>query len=89
MAEDDIAQLLRRNNELLAVIAKLMMAPTLDRELAEPKYRELYNLTGEKSQTDAAKKVKMSATTISQLWRRWEDVGLLAKDGQRYRRVLD
>lgn len=89
MAEDEVAELLRRNNELLVLIAKLMMAPTLQLELAEPKHRELYNHTGKKSQAEVAKKLKMSATTVSQLWRRWEEIGLLIKDGKRYRRVFD
>lgn len=89
MAEKELIQLLRRNNELLTLIAKTTLAPVLDHELADPRQRELYVLTGRKTTTELAKKLKMSATTISQLWRRWEQIGLLIKDGQRYRRALD
>ena len=83
MTEDKVIELLCRKNELLTLTAKTTLAPVLDRELADARYRELYRLTGKKTCPELAKKLKMSATTISQLWRRWEQIGLLIKDGKR------
>ena len=87
-SNDEVLQVLRRNNELLTLIAKAALAPILEKEIAEPKHRQLYELTGNETVSAIAKKLGMGAGTISGLWQRWEEIGLLVKDGKRYRRTL-
>lgn len=86
---DDTANLLRRTNELLSLIAKALLSDVVERELSDDRMRRLYELTGQRSRDDLAKHLKMSATTVSKAWRRWEEIGLLIKDGNHYRRALD
>jgi transposase len=62
--------------------------PVLQVELADPRMAELYDLTGTYSQREIKKKLNMSATTISEAWKRWERLGLLVREGQEYRRVV-
>jgi DNA-binding MarR family transcriptional regulator len=86
---NDFSALLERTNELLSVIAKAQLAPGLEAELSDPKMRRLYELTGsEMTAKEIAKKLKASATTISNAWKRWERRGLVVKNGKRYRRVF-
>jgi hypothetical protein len=85
----ELAGLIRRTNELLTVLAKKAMADVLETELAKPKYDELYRLTGGDLPVKAiSQKVGIAVGTISVTWQKWEELGLLVKDGHRYRRVL-
>lgn len=89
MNADYLAQLLLRTNELLTVLAKAAVKPALETELSTPQRRKLYDLTGGDFSIDQiSKKLRMSTGAISTLWQRWESVGLLIKDGKRYRKVL-
>jgi transposase len=64
------------------------LAPVLQKEFADPRTRELYELTGTYGQREIKKKLNMSANTISDAWKRWEQLGLLTREGQEYRKVL-
>jgi len=77
-----------RTEELLEVIAKALMAPVMDTELADAKSAKLYELTGKASQAKIIEKLSMSSATISSTWKRWERMGLIVKDGKTYRKVL-
>lgn len=85
----DLIQLLRRANELLTSLATQALRPVLDEELAKPKLKQLYKLTGgELPVTAISKMIGVAAGVISETWQRWERQGLLVKDGKRYRKVL-
>ena len=85
-----IASLLQKTNELLTVLAKTALGPVIDQELNDPKRQKLYELTGGSLPVrEIAKKVGISAGAISGHWKRWEQLGLLVKDGKQYRRVFE
>ncbi|MEQ9567846.1 MAG: hypothetical protein RLN85_18905 [Pseudomonadales bacterium] len=84
----DIAALIRRTNELLTVLVKTQLSNILEIELADEKKRKLYEHTGSLGQVALTSKIGMSAGAISGHWKRWEQVGLLVKDGKSYRRVF-
>lgn len=87
---EELVALARRQNELLTVIAKAAVADKLASELAAPKARKLYELTGGALPVkEISKKVGLGAGSISRLWQRWEQLGLLIKDGKRYRKAVD
>ena len=44
--ESRVAALVQRSNELLTVLAKAALGGILENELADPKKRKLYDLTG-------------------------------------------
>lgn len=88
MNDSSTNDLLQRNNELLEILVRLQLKPALDEELADPKNRQLYELTGKLPIGRIAAQLKMSAGKISGIWQRWEQRGLLIKDGRSYRRAV-
>jgi hypothetical protein len=85
---ESVATLLTRTNELLTTIAKAQIASILATELADPKKRKLYELTGRSTRREVMKKLGMSPSTISTTWQHWEQIGLVVKDGQQFRKVV-
>jgi hypothetical protein len=79
---------LARIEQLLELLTKTQLAPILQKELNDPRMAELYDLTGRYGQREIKKKLSMSANTISTAWNRWEQLGLLVREGQEYRRVI-
>lgn len=87
--EQDLVALVGRTNELLAVLVKLQLADVIESEFSDPKKRQLYDLTGGPLAVKAiSAKLGVSAGAISGHWKRWEQLGLLIKDGKSYRKVL-
>lgn len=87
--ENEILDLLRRNNELLSVLAKTQLRETLESELADPIQKELYSLTGKNIPIKKiSTKIKASTGNISRTWQRWEHLGILIKEGKYYRKVF-
>jgi len=84
----DVAALIRRTNELLTVLAKTQLSAVIESELADAVKRKLYEYTGSLGVKALTTKVGMSAGTISGHWKRWEQLGLLVKEGQSYRRLF-
>ena len=50
--------------------------------------KKIYELTGDKGQTNIAKLLKVAPNTISHLWKKLEKEGILIKDGKGYRKVV-
>lgn len=84
----EVLKKLNRIEQLLVLVTKAQLAPVLQKEFSDPRTRELYELTGTYGQREIKKKLNMSANTISDAWKRWEQLGLLTREGQEYRKVL-
>ena len=50
--------------------------------------RKIYELTGEKGHTEMFKTLKVAPNTVSKVWQKLENEGLLIKDGTKYRKVI-
>ena len=50
--------------------------------------RKIYDLTGEKGQTEIVKILNTAPNTVSNLWKKLESKGILVKDGKGYRKVI-
>ncbi len=88
---DDDAEVLaclRRIEGLLQALAKSQLRATMEQEFSDPKMRRVYTLTETLSARELGKKMNWSRMKISRIWQRWEELGLLRKDGLQYRRVL-
>jgi Fic family protein len=86
--ESEELQALRRIEDLLTVLARTALADRIDEIMSDKMHRLILEQTGKLTVTQLAEKTGVSAMTISRLWQKWEQIGLLAKDGKRYRRVL-
>ncbi len=82
----EILASLQRIESLLALLVKLGQAPLLIAELKDDKLRRLYEMTGEQTREQIARATDLSTGTVSGTWARWEQLGLLVKDGSRYRK---
>jgi DNA-binding MarR family transcriptional regulator len=85
---EQVLKSLARIEEWLALLVKSQLGPILESELSDERMAELYKLTGTHGQREIKKKLRMSATTISDAWNKWERQGLLIKAGNEYRKVL-
>jgi hypothetical protein len=74
--------------ELLTVLVKRYLSEIIEKELSNSDMKELYTITGNCSARQAAKKLDCSLGKISNIWQKWESLGLLVKDGKTYRKVL-
>jgi len=86
MADSEL-QVMLRVEELLRHIVKLHASAILQAELQGEFEKKLYELTGSVKREDILKKLKCSPNRISETWSRWEQLGLLVKDGKSYRKV--
>lgn len=79
---------LRNIENLATVIARYVMRELVAIELASDQAREIYERTGEKTAREIAAEVGIGIATVSRYWTRWEALGLVAKNGSRFRKVL-
>ncbi len=86
--QSDELAVLKRIQELLEAIAKAQLSAVVGEQLSDPKHKSLYELTGKATVQQLIKKTKLSAGTISATWQKWETLGLIVKDGKRYKKVL-
>lgn len=86
--ELDIVARLRRIEDLLTALVKSKLTSVIEQELSDPKMKKLYELTGECTVRELKKKTGFAIGTISRIWQRWENLGLIVKDGKRYRKVV-
>ena len=87
--ETTVVAVLQKTNELLTILAKSALAPVIEKELSDPKKRRLYEMTGGPHPIkEISTRVGMGAGTISRHWQRWEQLGLVLKDGKSYRRIF-
>lgn len=86
--DGEVLACLRRIEGLLHVLAKSQLRATMEQEFSDPKMRQVYALTETLSARELGKKMKWSRMKISRIWQRWEELGLVIKDGSQYRRTL-
>lgn len=79
---------LKKIEELLTVLVRNRLSDVLDQELRDGNMRQLYELTGACTARELAQKTDLSIATISRVWQKWENLGLVIKEGKKYRRVL-
>jgi hypothetical protein len=83
-----LVQVLTRIGDLLELLVRAQLAPVLEKELTDPQMRKLYELTGVLTTSQLVKRMSFSAGKISAVWARWETLGLIRKEGGRYKRVV-
>lgn len=85
----EIPDLLLRTNELLTALLKNRLAPELEREFEDADKKKLYEMTGSgMTISEISKKLELSTGKISGIWKRWEQMGFLTKDGAQYRKIF-
>jgi|SRR5689334_10462510 len=80
---------LKKISLLLSTLVKCQLAPVLEAELHDKTRRTIYEMTGTKTVKEIAAEINMAVGTVSQAWSRWEQLGLVFKDGKSYRKTLE
>jgi predicted transcriptional regulator len=84
----EIGVQLQRIEDLLTTLVKTQLSNVIKIELGQSDMKKLYAFTGNQTIREIEKEIKIPRTTISRIWQRWEQLGLLIKDGSTYRKVL-
>ncbi len=85
----DIPTSLLRIQELLEVLVRTQLGPVLQSQLADPERKQIYEMTGtDLTIKEIGTRLGISVGKISGIWAEWERVGLITKDGKRYRRMV-
>jgi predicted transcriptional regulator len=74
--------------DYLNTLTKIELSKLKEKLLSNEEMKQVYESTGELKSREICKKLKISATTLSNYWKEWEEKGLLKKDGQSYLKVL-
>lgn len=75
-----------RIENLLMILVRRAVQPVLEEELKDSTARAIYEATGEKTAREIAQATGVGVATVSRTWARWESLGLVVKEGSRYRR---
>lgn len=79
-------KILKEIELLLAIQCKLLLNTAITGEI---KNSPIFQLTGKKSRDEIVKKLNISSKTISPLWQKWEECGILYKEGKTYKKVSE
>ena len=77
-----------RIEELLTVLAKRALSEAMKEQLTDNTLRKLYELTGTATVKQIATRTGLSTGKISGLWKKWEEAGLITKQGVQYRKIV-
>jgi hypothetical protein len=88
--DDDKPQLecLLRIEALLAALVRANFKETLAAISADRKLSRLFELTGRATVREASRKTGLGLGTISRAWQEWERLGLIIKDGTKYKKLV-
>jgi len=87
--EFDILATLQRMEALLRILVKLELRSIMDTELTTDMLRKLYEMTGATNAREITRATGLGLGTVSRTWSRWEQLGLVIKDGKYYRKSLE
>lgn len=79
---------LSRIEELLGILVRQSVRPALAQEFEDPISKAIYLATGDYTAREIAQKVGVGIATVSRAWARFEGLGLVMKEGSRYRRIF-
>jgi predicted Rossmann fold nucleotide-binding protein DprA/Smf involved in DNA uptake len=85
---DQVLGALNRIEQNLRLLVRSQLMPAYVSNVNSPQLEKLYANTGRKPVSELAKESGFSTGKISMLWQKWEQAGLLVKNGTQYTRTL-
>ena len=81
-SEQDIKKI----REMMEFLVKQKIAEKINKLTKTEK--SIYELTGNKGQTEIVKSLKTAPNTVTNTWKKLESEGILIKEGKGYRKVI-
>jgi DNA-binding MarR family transcriptional regulator len=85
---DEVKEILLRIEDLLRALLRASVSDKLAEIQADKTLRQIYDMTGERfTVSQIAKRTAISTGKVSGIWKSWEQLGLLVKQGKSYRKL--
>lgn len=89
MMSEDITQSLQNIEKYLEVLVRFNYAQIKSNAFTNETEEKAYELTGTKGRNEICKELNMSPNTLSKLWSKWFEMGLLIKQGNSYQKTIE
>ena len=89
MTTDEIAQSLKSIEKHLEVLVRFNYAQLKKQAFSNKTEEKVFELTGIKSRDEICNGLKISPNTLSELWGKWLELGLLVKQGNSYKKTVE
>lgn len=89
MTSDEVTQSLKNIEKHLEALVRFNYAQIKKQAFANETEEKVFELTGVKGQKDICSELHISSKTLSELWNKWFDLGLLIKEGSSYKKTVE
>jgi len=89
MTTDEIAESLKTIEKHLETLVRFRCAEVKKQAFANETEAKVFELTGVKGRNEICSELKISPNTLSELWSRWLELGLLEKQGNSYKKTVE
>ena len=73
---------------LMKFLVKQKVREVVEKNISGAKEKKVYDLTGVKKRETIQKETGFSAGKISGLWNKWEQLGIIIKEGKNYKKII-
>jgi predicted transcriptional regulator len=88
-SEDNLAAILKDIEKHLAALVRFNHAQIMREAITNPVEQKVYELTGTKTTKEICSELHLSATTVSELWNKWANLGIVTKQGNSYKKTVE
>jgi hypothetical protein len=89
MTTDEIAQSLKAIEKQLDILVRFRYAEIKKQAFSNETEEKVFELTGVKARNEICSELKISPNTLSELWSKWLELGLLVKQGSSYKKTVE
>lgn len=88
-SDDNLAQILKDIEKHLDSLVRFQYAQIRKQAFADATEERAFELTGVLGRDEICKELRISSKTLTALWNKWFELGLLAKDGKGYKKTVE
>jgi hypothetical protein len=89
MNNEEINERLKNIENYLEILVRFNHAQIKQHAFLNEVEEKIFELTGVKGRDEICTELRVSSKTISELWKRWLEVGLLIKQGNSYKKTVE
>lgn len=89
MNNEELLKHLENIENNLTILVKLNIAQVINQVITDENEKILYEFTGIKKRADILEDLHISPNTVSDLWNLWYNLGILKKEGNSFKKVIE